>query len=48
MTVYDAQGCQVASVLATEIDLSEHPPGLYTAVITTAQGSQAVRLVVVR
>lgn len=46
--VLDAQGRLVTSVRGNELDLSAHPPGLYTAVVTTAQGRQAMRLMVVR
>ncbi|HRD54520.1 MAG TPA: T9SS type A sorting domain-containing protein [Flavobacteriales bacterium] len=46
--VFDAQGRAIAAIRANELDLSAHPPGLYTAVVTTAQGRQAIRLMVVR
>jgi hypothetical protein len=46
--VFDAQGRAIAAIRANELDLSAHPPGPYTAVVTTAQGRQAIRLMVVR
>ena len=43
--VQDAQGRALLTTRHDEIDLSAHPPGVYTAVVTTATGRQAVRLV---
>ena len=46
--VFDPQGREVLHTRDRTIDLAGHVPGLYTAVVTTAQGRQAVRLVLVR
>ncbi|MBK6627608.1 MAG: T9SS type A sorting domain-containing protein [Flavobacteriales bacterium] len=45
MIVLDPQGREVLRTRTHNIDLSAHPPGLYTVVVTTDQGRQAVRLV---
>lgn len=47
-TVYDATGQLLFQTSNPRIDLSAHPPGLYTAVVTSSAGRQAVRLVVER
>ena len=46
--IFDPQGREVLRTRATSFDLSNFAPGTYTAVITTAGGRQAVRLMVVR
>ena len=46
--VYDPHGREVLRTREKTIDLGAHPPGVYTAVVTTAQGRQAVRLVLLR
>ena len=43
--VRDAGGRVLFTTRAKEVDLSSYPPGVYTAVVTTATGRQAVRLV---
>jgi hypothetical protein len=48
VAVFDAQGRLVTSVRGNEIDLTAQPPGVYTAVVRSAGGRAAVRLVVVR
>jgi hypothetical protein len=47
-TVYTSTGQQVWKGTGNTIDLSSQPPGVYTAVVATERGRQAVRLVVVR
>ena len=44
--ILDARGREVVVTRESEVDLSNYPPGVYTAVVTTATGRQAVRLVV--
>jgi len=46
--VYDPHGREVLRTREKTIDFGAHPPGVYTAVVTTAQGRQAVRLVLLR
>lgn len=46
--IFDSQGRELLRTHDRDFDLSSHPPGIYTAVVTTAQGRQAVRLVLVR
>ena len=46
--VCDPHGREVLRTREKTIDLGAHPPGVYTAVVTTAQGRQAVRLVLLR
>ncbi len=46
--VFDPQGRQVLRTRGQEIDLSGHAPGLYTALIQSSAGRQAVRLAVER
>jgi len=46
--VFDAQGRFITSVRGNEIDLTTQPPGVYTAVVRSASGRTAVRLVVMR
>lgn len=46
--VLDTQGRLVTSVRGNEIDLTAQPSGVYTAVVRSAGGRAAVRLVVVR
>lgn len=46
--VFDTQGRLLFATRGSEVDLSTYPPGVYTAVVTTPQGRQAVRLAVVR
>jgi len=48
ITVYTSTGQQVWQGTGNTIDLTEQPPGVYTAVVATEHGRQAVRLVVVR
>ncbi|MCB0793096.1 MAG: T9SS type A sorting domain-containing protein [Flavobacteriales bacterium] len=43
--VFDPQGREVLRTRERTIDLTGHPPGLYTAVVNTERGRQAVRLV---
>lgn len=47
-TVYDATGKRLFEAGGASVDLSAHPPGLYTAVVTSSVGWQTVRLVVER
>jgi len=46
--VCDACGREVLVTRDRAIDLTAHPPGVYTAVVSTAMGWQTLRLVVVR
>ncbi len=46
--VYNAQGKLLFRQHGNEVDLSSYPPGVYTAVVQTAKGNSAQRLVVVR
>jgi hypothetical protein len=46
--VHDVQGSTVVNGKGSVIDLSEQAPGLYTAVVTTGQGVQNIRLVLMR
>ena len=48
ITVYNAQGRLLFRQHGDEVDLSAYPPGVYTAVVQTAKGSSALRLVVMR
>jgi len=48
VTVYSAQGRLLFTAHGKEVDLSSQQPGVYTAVVATERGRQAVRLVVVR
>lgn len=48
ISVYDIQGRLLFRQHGNEVDLSVYPPGVYTAVISTAHGNSAQRLVVVR
>ncbi|MCB0808411.1 MAG: T9SS type A sorting domain-containing protein [Flavobacteriales bacterium] len=45
VAVFDPQGREVLHTRERSIDLTGYAPGLYTAVVTTKQGPQAVRLV---
>ncbi|MBL7963160.1 MAG: T9SS type A sorting domain-containing protein [Flavobacteriales bacterium] len=47
MIVLAPLGVVVAHTHANELDLTGHPPGVYTAVVTTGYGRQVVRLVLV-
>ncbi|MCO5275092.1 MAG: T9SS type A sorting domain-containing protein [Flavobacteriales bacterium] len=46
--VYNAQGKLLFRQHGNEVDLSAYAPGVYTAVVQTAKGRSAMRLVVVR
>jgi len=46
--VHDAYGREVLVTRDRTIDLTAHPPGVYTAVVSTAVGWHTLRLVVVR
>ncbi|HQY79362.1 MAG TPA: T9SS type A sorting domain-containing protein [Flavobacteriales bacterium] len=48
IAVYSATGQQIWQGSGNTIDLTTQPPGVYTAVVATERGRQAVRLVVVR
>lgn len=48
ITVFNAMGRLLFRTQGNSIDLSAWPPGVYTAVVRTAQGSGTQRLVVVR
>jgi len=48
IAVYTSTGQQVWQGGGNTIDLTAQPPGVYTAVVATERGRQAVRLVVVR
>jgi hypothetical protein len=48
ISVYSSTDQQVWQSSGITIDLTAQPPGVYTAVVTTMQGRQAVRLMVVR
>lgn len=48
VAVFDPQGREVLHTRERSIDLTGYAPGLYTAVVTTKQGPQAVRLVLQR
>lgn len=48
VAVFDPQGREVLRTRERSIDLTGHAAGLYTAVVTTEQGRQAVRLVLQR
>lgn len=48
VTVYTSTGQQLFQTTGQEIDLSAYPPGLYHAVVRTAQGVGHVRLMVLR
>jgi hypothetical protein len=48
ITVYNAMGRLLFRTQGNRIDLSTWPPGVYTAVVQTAQGTGVQRLVVVR
>jgi hypothetical protein len=43
--VLDIQGREVLRTLDHTLDLTGHPPGFYTAVVSTEQGRQSVRLI---
>ena len=48
ISVYNAQGRLLFRQHDREVDLSAYPPGLYTAVVRTAQGVGSIRLMVQR
>ncbi|MBZ0206700.1 MAG: T9SS type A sorting domain-containing protein [Flavobacteriales bacterium] len=48
ISIYNAQGRLLFQTRDKEVDLSAYPPGVYTAVVQTAKGSSALRLVVMR
>ena len=48
ISVYNAQGKLLFQQHGNEVDLSTYPPGVYPAVVQTAKGNTAQRLVVVR
>lgn len=48
ISLYNAQGRLLFQQYGREVDLSAYPPGVYTAVVQTARGNSAQRLVVVR
>lgn len=48
ISIYNAQGKLLFRQHGNEVDLSAHPPGVYTAVVQTARGKIAQRLVVMR
>lgn len=48
ITVYSSSGQELFQTTSSQIDLSDYPPGLYHAVVQTAQGVGYVRLMVVR
>ncbi len=48
VSIYNAQGRLLFQTHGPVVDLNAYPPGVYTAVVQTAKGSSALRLVVMR